>query len=146
MFISIRKNKRTFKEEVKMHSGIYCMGEFHDRNQLENFLSMIGVKMIKHSEKISCDENEYVEFFTLSKPIYDDLTGGFWNLKQVHLATKGFDLKKVKGLSNGSVVDCYLAVKENEVRVLRPNPNAKEVYVKMPFEEDIEFRNNEWYI
>ena len=60
----------------------------------------------------------------------------FWNLSQIENLDK---CVKHKGLSNGSVVDCYTYSDDNKVIIYRPNPNAKEVYKPLDIKEHIEF-------
>lgn len=59
----------------------------------------------------------------------------FWDMKEVPE-----NAKKFKGLSNGSLVDCYYIHTENGAEIYRPNPNAKEVYKPLSLEEHLEFQ------
>lgn len=43
-----------------------------------------------------------------------------------------------KGLSNGSLVDCYYVHTASGSKIYRPNPNAKEVYNPLPVSEHLE--------
>ena len=60
----------------------------------------------------------------------------------------GRRLKSFIGLSNGSLTTCYAAFDDdnNTVEILRPNPNAKEVYPTMPLEAELEYRKNHWFL
>ena len=60
--------------------------------------------------------------------------------------SKGQKLKKFRGLSNGSLVDCYIGIGEDVIDIYRPNPNAKEVYNKMEFQDELKYRRNNWYL
>lgn len=57
-------------------------------------------------------------------------------------------IKTLIGLSNGNLTTCYAAFDDenNTVEILRPNPNAKEVYPTMPLDAELEYRKNHWYI
>ncbi|MGL5327828.1 MAG: hypothetical protein ACRDD7_01075, partial [Peptostreptococcaceae bacterium] len=95
--------------------------------------------------EIEHDTTGKIIWYNLSKNI-KNYSLGFWSMEQLKELSNNAELKKLKGLSNGSIVDCYAEIKENEIIIYRPNPNAKEVYIKMDNEEDWEFRFNSWYI
>ena len=50
------------------------------------------------------------------------------------------DAIKFKGLSNGSLVDCYYIHTEKGSDIYKPNSNAKDVYKPLPLKEHIEFQ------
>lgn len=93
-------------------------------------------------------ENGKIEFYNVSKDIISHLGGGFWNIEQMLEQANGKRLKSFIGLSNGSLVTCYAAFDDdnNTVEILRPNPNANNVYQTMPLEAEIAYRKNHWYI
>lgn len=78
------------------------------------------------------DETSIVEIYKAHGTIKDSL---FWDKEQLPENANQF-----KGLSNGSLVDCYYIHTENGSEVYRPNPNAKEVYRPLPINEHIEFQ------
>ena len=47
--------------------------------------------------------------------------------------------KKIKGLSNGSIVDCYFTNDNEVLTIYRPNPNCKEIYKPLDLVEHIKF-------
>lgn len=47
--------------------------------------------------------------------------------------------KKIKALSNGSIVDCYFVNDGNRVKFYRCNPNAKKFYHPLSLEEHIKY-------
>lgn len=49
------------------------------------------------------------------------------------------DAKPFIGLSNGSLVTCYLLNDGSVLHVYRPNPNAKKVYRPLSIQEHIEY-------
>ena len=67
-------------------------------------------------------------------------------MEQLKEMSNGLKLKKFKGLSNGSIVDCYAGIGENIIEIFRPNPNAKEVYQPMTHEEEMKYRKENWYL
>lgn len=93
-------------------------------------------------------ENGKIEFYNISKDIISRSGGGFWNMEQLQEMANGRRLKTFIGLSNGSLTTCYAAFDDdnNTVEILRPNPNAKEVYHKMPLDAEIQYRRNHWFL
>ncbi|WP_145142216.1 hypothetical protein [Paenibacillus sp. Y412MC10] len=59
----------------------------------------------------------------------------FWSVSEIPA-----DAVKYKGLSNGSIVDCYYLKTESGSIVFRPNSNAKEVYKPLTLEEHISYQ------
>ena len=53
----------------------------------------------------------------------------FWNIEEI----KGFNA--YVGLCNGSYVVCYYKHVKNGVKIMRPNPNAKNVYNELNYYE-----------
>lgn len=52
------------------------------------------------------------------------------------------DAIKIKGLSNGSIVDCYFTNNSGVLTVFRPNPNYKDIYKPMDIEKHLEYQKN----
>lgn len=50
--------------------------------------------------------------------------------------------KSLYAMCNGSMVKCYTHNDGNTITIYRPNPNAKEVYKPLEFEEARKYRNN----
>lgn len=73
-----------------------------------------------------------VDIYKAYGKIVDSL---FWDMEQIPE-----NAIKFKGLSNGSLVDCYYIHTENGSEIYRPNPNAKEVYKPLPIDKHIEFQ------
>lgn len=59
----------------------------------------------------------------------------FWRLSDL---PKG--VKKIKLLSNGSIVDGYFKKYKNKILFYRPNPNAKAIYKPLTISKHIEFQ------
>lgn len=82
------------------------------------------------------DDSETVKRYRLSHDIKD--MKSFWHL---HELPKG--VKPIKAMSNGSMVTCYFRTLEHDVEFYRPNPNAKEVYDAMPWEEALKVKQEQ---
>lgn len=95
------------------------------------------------------EENGKTEVFRVSKNIIaNEFMGGFWNLEQLREMINGRRYEHFTGLSNGSLVTCYAAFDDNNntVEILRPNPNAKEVYKPLELKAHIEYKKNHWVL
>ena len=127
------------------------LGVFRDEKDLDGFLSLIE-ENLKEPISVNFYENlGEIKHYGLSKRYID--APPYWNMDQLNQfadelrpVINGGPLKKVKGLSNGSIVDCYVMVGDEAFVIYRPNPNAKEVYKKMAFEDEMNFRRTNWYI
>lgn len=147
--VSERTDQQKHRSNYILHNGWEW---FHaDTNREEHMM-----KLLKFFE---CDileiesVSEYpttgkITFYNLSKDIISKCGGGFWNLNQMLEQANGRRLKTFIGLSNGSLTTCYAAFDDDKktVEILRPNPNAKEVYPTMPLEAEIKYRLNHWFI
>jgi hypothetical protein len=78
-------------------------------------------------------ETMTAKIYTASGTITDNL---FWSMEELPE-----NAIQYKGLSNGSLVDCYYIHTENGSEIFRPNPNAKEIYKPLPIDEHIEFQS-----
>lgn len=135
------------RERIIIHDGWQGhIGRVHNEEQLQQVLNFLEIKLAGIDHEVEYDTTGKITFYNLSKNINDPCNGGFWNMEQLQEMSKGQKLKKFKGLSNGSLVDCYVGIGENVINIYRPNPNAKEVYQKMDFAEELEYRRNNWYL
>ena len=87
-----------------------------------------------------------ITYYNLSKNINNPCDGGFWSIEQLKDMSKGQKLKKFRGLSNGSLVSCYIGIGENIIDIYRPNPNAKEVFKDTEDYEAINYKRKNWYL
>lgn len=117
------------------------------QEDMENLLKFFECD-VEADHTIHTAENGKIEFFNISKDIISRCNGGFWNLEQLQEMARGRRLKTFLGLSNGSLTTCYAAFDDdnNTVEILRPNPNAKEVYQTMPLEVEIAYRETHWFL
>lgn len=58
----------------------------------------------------------------------------FWSINELPEGCK-----KIKGYSNGSIVDCYFLKNGLDIIVFRPNPNATNIYNPMSLDDLIKF-------
>ena len=135
------------RERIIIHDGWRGhIGRVHNEEQLQQVLNFLEIKLAGIDHEVEYDTTGKITFYNLSKNINNPCNGGFCNMEQLQEMSKGQKLKKFKGLSNGSLVDCYVGIGENVINIYRPNPNAKEVYQEMDFAEELEYRRNNWYL
>ena len=135
------------KNRIIIHDGWqYYMGGINNEEQLKEFLDFLEIEITDIDSIKKYDSTGKIVFYNLSKSINSPCDGGFWSIEQLKEASKGQKLKKCKGLSNGSLVDCYIGISEDIIEVYRPNPNAKEVYHPMELQESIAYKKNNWYL
>lgn len=123
------------RHKIIIHKGQWHFSRMDTRKQLDAFCKMLGIKM---TEKTI--DNEIVKYYRTDTALIDMSNLTFWNLTDVPSTAT-----KIKGLSNGSIVDCYFLREGDRLTIYRPNPNAKNVYKKMEFEKELEFRRNNIY-
>lgn len=105
---------------------------FKTFDAFKNYADYLGVT---YEYWDNCDS---VKRYRLSHDIKE--MKSFWHL---HELPEG--VKPIKAMSNGSMVTCYFRTMEHDVEFYRPNPNAKEVYDAMPWEEAKKVREeNGW--
>ena len=115
---------------------IFNIASFRTIEQLEHFKNLLGFDY-ELQEIINEGLKNEIKIYNLNYAIIDNFTGGFWKLEDVPK-----NATKFKALSNGSIVDCYFKKdkRKKEIRIYRPNPNAKEVYKPLTIDEHIGFQ------
>ena len=114
---------------------------------MEELLKFFECEILEVAKECEQLETGKIIFYDLSKDIISKCNGGFWNIGQMMEQANGRRLKPFNGLSNGSLTICYAAFDDNNtIEILRPNPNAKQVYPTMPIKAEIEYRKNHWYL
>ena len=106
----------------------FHFASFKNLNQARKFFEIFGVKFSP------LYDNELYEVWESDKFFKDG--GYFWKKEELPAGAK-----KIKALSNGSIVDCYYQIKKDNVLFYRPNPNAKRVYKPLSLEEHIKFQS-----
>lgn len=130
---------------IVIHDGWqYRIGEVHDENQLKEVLEFLEVDLI-FSHEFNHELGGNIKYYNLSKNI-NDHTRGFRSVNELKEISKGKKLKQFKGLSNASIVDCYIGIGEDTIDIYRPNPNDKDVYKPLPIDEHIKFTKTHWYL
>ena len=117
------------RSPIIIHDGWqWYFAEFSNWEQLERFLDFAGLEIELE------EENQW--FFNPKcgtwRKLDNPCDGGFWSLSEIPESAK-----KIKGHSNGSIVDCYILNDGETLHIYRPNPNAKEVYKPLPLDEHI---------
>ena len=125
----IRKNKITNKNEyfIKPVFEWWHTASFDNLKQVKKFFKLFKIKIIKTQSKGQGFKSFLIDKIFIEEPY-------FWEMAQV--PTKA---KKIKALSNGSLVDCYYTINKRIVKIYRPNPNAKAVYQPLDIYEHISY-------
>jgi hypothetical protein len=135
------------ENKIIMHDGWeWYIGKIHNEKELKEVLNFLEIELTDIVYEVKWKTTGKIVFYNLSKNINSSCDGGFWSIEQLEEMSKGQKLKKFKGLSNGSIVDCYIGIGENTIDIYRPNPNAKEVYKPMDHYEELNYRKNNWYL
>lgn len=135
------------EKHIIMHDGWeWHMGNINSKKDLEEILNFLEIELTTIDHEVKYNTTGKIVFYNLSKNINSPCDGGFWNMEQLEEMSKGQKLKKFKGLSNGSLVDCYIGIGKDIIDIYRPNPNATEVYKKMAYEDELNYRRNNWYL
>ena len=133
--------------KIIIHDGWeWHIGTIHNEKQLYELLNFLEIELTDINHEVEYATTGKIIFYNLSKNISSPCDGGFWSIEQLEEISKDQKLKKFKALSNGSLVDCYIGIGKDVVNIYRPNPNAKEVYKKMDFQEELNYRRNNWYL
>lgn len=95
---------------------------FRTDTGFNHFKEIYNLK-VKSTEVRKCKNcSEYIKMIYF-KPIIIDEPLSFWKKEDLKRGMKHFI-----GLSNGNYVDCYYKHYKDYVLVMKPNPNAPEVY------------------
>lgn len=109
----------------------FYLAEFDTMEQLDLFARMIGFTYELAEEKPwRGNKSNTYRRYNISHTFKDD--GYFWKPSDIPA-----DAKPFKALSNGSIVTCYFTNDGKEIRIYRPNPNAKEVYKPLKLSDHI---------
>lgn len=125
------------RSPIIIHNGWqWYFAEFQTMEQLNFFMEFAGLEMKLEEENIYTPNPECGIWrkYSVNRELDNPHSGGFWNLSEIPEGAK-----KIKALSNGSIVDCYILNDGKTLHVYRPNPNAKEVYKPLPLDEHIEY-------
>ena len=133
---------------IIVHDGYeWQIGNIRDEKDLEELLNFLEIELTDVAWEAEWQTTGKIVCYNLSKHINNPCGGGYSTMEQLQEMAKGKKLKSLKGLSNGSIVDIYVGIGDDEVEIYRPNPNAAKVY--KPFEsleKELHFRKNHWYL
>lgn len=121
------------RNNIVIHDGWqWHLSSSNNFDHIKELLEILGIKY-------SVAEEE--ENMTLYNTDVFYKSEYFWSIEKLPK-----NATKIKGLSNGSIVDCYFTNIDNVLTVYRPNPNNKDVYKPLPLKEHIEYCKNNPHI
>lgn len=94
----------------------------------KNFLKVYNLEIDRVEEQNWKMTDKKIKIYYF-KPIEIDEPLTFWNIEDV----KG--MTPYIGLENGEYVVCYYKHYKNGVKIMKPNPNAKNVYTPLEYKE-----------
>lgn len=124
------KNKRV----IIYREGYSSMFHFASFTTVKQFKDFIKLFNIDYDLDFITDYGKNIKIGRLTKRLTDGKIP-FWKLADIPKKSK-----KIKALSNGSIVDCYIEETDNEIKLHRPNPNAKEIFKPLDLKNHIRFQ------
>lgn len=109
----------------------YHFGCFPNKEMLERFMTFAGLTLGE-----MCEDRDTGLSGRYCRWKMDDLLD---DQLFTHLDSLPRGAKPFIGLSNGSLVTCYLYKEANVLHVYRPNPNYKDIYNPLPLDEHIAY-------
>lgn len=125
---------RGHRRKYIIHNGMWYFAEFDTKEQLDSFADMMGFSYELVEEREDVEGHGMWRRYSMSHEIVDPCNGGFSKVEQLPAGAKAF-----KGLSNGSIVDCYFLNDGERIHIYRPNPNCKDIYQPLSIEEHIAY-------
>lgn len=113
------------------YSSMFHFASFETVKQFKDFVKLFN---IHYDLDFITRYGENIKIGRLTKRLTDDKIP-FWKLSEIPANTK-----KIKALSNGSIVDCYIEETDKEIKLHRPNPNAKDIYKPLSLKNHIRFQ------
>ena len=117
-----------YKYLINAWGSAFNIAAFKTDTGYKHWLERSNLK-VEHLEDKRDTKYGLIQIFHASGTIEEKL---FQNLSEIPNGAV-----KYKGLSNGSLVDCYYLKTETGSIEFHPNPNAKEVYKPLSLEESI---------
>jgi hypothetical protein len=132
------REDRQGKEQYPIFVGHYgtcgVFAGFSTLEQYQHYIKEYNIDIDYFSKRTNSNPIDGItEIFRCMNDFYTVL---FWNINDLPQ-----NCKKIKALSNGSIVDCYYLKNGKDIIMFRPNPNAKELYKPLPIKEHIEHSN-----
>lgn len=135
--IRVEKTDKFIPHHITIHRGVLGIFiTFRTTQEFEDFLNVTGLTF-EISDTKKSGSNGLFEYLTFSHNIIE--TTNFWKREDIPK-----EATKIKGYSNGSVVDCYFLKDDESLVIYRPNPNAKNVYQPLEIKEHIDYFKNNW--
>lgn len=125
-FLYVSKNIEGLKIWLENSKNpCFHFATFSNVEAAEKFLRRFGVSL-----RLKNIYNENVFCFLCDKVFLD--AGYFWKKSKLPK-----DCRRIKALSNGSIVTCYYKKHKNKVKFYRPNPNEKKIYKPLSLDNHI---------
>ena len=122
-----------------IHDGWqWHLGRFPSMEKVAEFLKLAGLH-INLEEETNCEQGGIYKRWSIDCEL--DNHNSFKDVKQLPKRAVPFT-----GLSNGSLVTCYLYNDGTTLHIYRPNPNYKEVYKPLSLEEHIAHCKENGYV
>ena len=141
-------DEKFHRSKYILHNGWdWYHSDTNNKEHMDELLKFFEIELTFDKE-VKTEKSGVKQFWNCSKEIISKCGGGFWSIPQMLEMANDRRLKSFIGLSNGSLVTCYAAFDDDEktIEILRPNPNAKDVYTTLPLSAHIEYVKNHWII
>lgn len=119
----------------KNHS--WHLGRFPSMEKAKEFMDFAGLQLGELVEEKPMGKCGMYRQWAVESEVVEH---GFSSLSDIPEGAKEFI-----GLSNGSLVPCYL-LNDGNLHIYRPNPNVKEIYRTMDIDEEIAYRRENGYV
>lgn len=133
-FDKARHNQTQGGYKYLIRDGVYSYEAYVTDKGFQDWIARTNLKLELTDSNEFTRDGELVKSKTY-KAIGTIEDKYFWSMDELPENKMMF-----KGLSNGSLVDCFYTHTENGSLIFRPNPNAKDVYKPMPLNEHIEYK------
>ncbi len=116
----------------------FHLGRFPSMEKLREFMEFAGLKLGELTEEKRMGQAGMFRIWNVDCEVSEH---GFKELSQIPKGAKSFT-----GLSNGSLVTCYLMNTGKVLHIYRPNPNYKAVYNPLSVDEHIAYCRENGYV
>lgn len=127
-----------YNHPVILHNGQWHFGRFPSMEKLKEFMDFAGLELGELTEEKSMGRCGMFRSWRVDGMIEEH---GFGDINVIPENAKPFT-----GLSNGSLVTCYLLKDSDILKIYRPNPNYKDVYKPLSISEHRTFCRENGYV
>lgn len=128
-----------YNNPVVLHKNWnFHLGRFPSMEKLKEFMDFAGLTLGELVEKKSWGKAGWYKHWHVEEQLDD---AGFTSLDELPDYAKPFT-----GLSNGSLVTCYLWNDGEILHIRRPNPNVPAIYNPLPVDEHIAYCRENGYV